>query len=307
MAKKQEEEVKQGLPAWMGTYGDMVTLLLCFFVLLFSMSSVDVRKFKEAIASFNDQIDIMPGGVALTDGERINNGVSQLNDIEIIIQNSLPTSADGNNLDGKTDEDVIEDKAELTEEELLEAALEKAEEVYDQVDQYLVDQGVREEVEMKYSLNYVKITLPGETLFDSGEAVIKPEGFVIIDVLGQMITEQAFSDYTIQIEGHTDNVPINTFLYKNNWYLSAARAIAVGDYLINDKGFDPTKISSTGYGEYDPIAPNDTAENKAKNRRVEMKIVLQSVEVDVEEFSRNAEAEVDVDVETGTEEETTTE
>ncbi len=70
----------------MGTYGDMVTLLLCFFVLLFSMSSVDVRKFKETIASFNNQIDILPGGVALTDGERINNGVSQMSEIEILVQ-----------------------------------------------------------------------------------------------------------------------------------------------------------------------------------------------------------------------------
>ncbi len=292
MAKKREEEVKAGLPAWMGTYGDMVTLLLCFFVLLFSMSSVDVRKFKEAIASFNDQIDIMPGGVALTDGDRINNGVSQLNDIEIIVLNSLPTNAEGNNIEGDTDEGEEDDKDRaLTEEEILEAALDKAEEVYDQVDQYMQDQGVREEVDMSYSLNYVKITLPGETLFDSGEAVIKQEGFVIIDVLGQMINEQEFSDYTIQIEGHTDNVPINTVIYKNNWYLSAARAIAVGDYLINEKGFNPTKISSTGYGEYDPIVDNDTSENRAKNRRVEMKIVLQSVEVDVEEFGDNIDTE----------------
>lgn len=274
MAKRQEE-VKKGLPAWMGTYGDMVTLLLCFFVLLFSMSSVDVRKFKEAIASFNHQIDIMPGGEALTDGERINNGVSQLANIEIIIDRALDVSK----------EDEPSTKVDPSIDEAKEKMLEEAKETAEEVKQYIQDQGIEEEIEMKYSLNYVKITLPGETLFDSGIARIRPEALPIIDSIGVVVSEQRFSDYQIQIEGHTDNVPINTIYYPSNWELSAARAIAVGTYLIDSAGFEETKVSCTGYGEFHPILNNDTPENRAINRRVEVKIILQNEEVDVLEFN----------------------
>lgn len=279
MARKREEEVKPGLPAWMGTYGDMVTLLLCFFVLLFSMSSVDVRKFKEAIASFNDQVYVLDGGEALTDGDRINNGVSQLSNIEIIIERTLELNKDKDEDDNK---DVSDN--ELSEDEVTQAALDQAKEVAEQVDQYMQVKGIRDEVDMNYSLNYVKITLPGETLFDSGRAVIKPEGFAIIDVLGNMILEREFDGYSIQIEGHTDNVPINTVYFPSNWELSAARAIAVGKYIIEEKNFNETKISCTGYGEFDPIVPNDSFEHKAQNRRVEIKIILQSVEVEIDEY-----------------------
>lgn len=289
MSKKREEEVKAGLPAWMGTYGDMVTLLLCFFVLLFSMSSVDVRKFKETIASFNNQIDILPGGVALTEGERINNGVTQLTDIEILVDRSLPTDADAENTVGESDKDP--EKTELTEEEIKELALEEAKEVYENVDEFLLAEGVRDDVDVSYSLNFVKITLPGETLFDSGRALIKPEAFEVIDVLGDMITSNKFEEYNVQIEGHTDNVPMNSVVFPSNWELSAGRAIAIGKYLIDSKDFGEGKIACTGYGEYRPITDNDTIINRAKNRRVEMKIILQTEEIKVEEYN-----EIDVPV-----------
>lgn len=280
MAKQREEEVKAGLPAWMGTYGDMVTLLLCFFVLLFSMSSVDVRKFQETIASFKNQIDIMPGGVALTDGERINNGVTQMTDIEILVDRSLE----------KVEEDSDDDSdTEPTYEELKEIAEElmwaNAESVADNVHAQLSQEGVVEDVDIAYSLNFVKITLPGEALFDSGRANIKPEAFSVIDVIGNVVTAQDYSDYNIQIEGHTDNVPINTIQFPSNWELSSARAIAVGKYLTETFGFDPTKLSWAGYGEFVPVASNDTAEDRALNRRVEVKIVLQTDEVDVVEYN----------------------
>lgn len=278
MAKKQEEEVKEGLPAWMGTYGDMVTLLLCFFVLLFSMSSVDVRKFKEAMSSFNNQIDVLPGGKALSEGERINNGTSQLNNIEILVDKALQQG------EGESEGDDEGNPEDLTEEQLKELQLEKAKEVAENIDQFMQDKGIEEEIEIKYSLNYVKLTLPGETLFGSGQATLKRDAYDVADAIGQIINEEKFADFSMQIEGHTDNVPINTSYFPSNWELSAARAIAVGKYIIEAQGIDPTKIVTAGYGEYVPIAPNDTPENKAKNRRVEVKIVLQTEEVDLKEY-----------------------
>lgn len=97
--KKTEEESGGGLPGWMATYGDLVTLLLCFFVLLFSMSSIDVAKFKAAMSSFANQMDIMPGGISLTGEELITNGVSQLNEIQIILANKNPTTEDSDTTD----------------------------------------------------------------------------------------------------------------------------------------------------------------------------------------------------------------
>lgn len=287
MAKKREEEVKQGLPAWMGTYGDMITLLLCFFVLLFSMSSVDVRKFQEALSSFKNQIDVLPGGVALTDGERINNGVTQMTDIEILVQRALE----------KTDGNVEEDpagKTEPTDEELEELMMAQAEEVAEDVAQALAQEGYRDDVNIQYSLNFVKITLPGEALFDSGRAGIKPEAFPVIDVISELINSTDYSDYNVQIEGHTDDVPINTVQFPSNWELSSARAISIGKYLVEDRGFDPEKMAWSGYGEFRPIAPNDTPENRALNRRVEVKIVLQTEEIDVVDYD---ESQIDPDAE----------
>ncbi|MDF1616820.1 OmpA/MotB family protein [Petrocella sp. FN5] len=273
--KKREEEAKKGAPAWMATYGDMVTLLLCFFVLLFSMSSVDIRKFKEAIASFNDQIDIMPGGEALVEADLITNGVDQLSDIQIIVENNLSQGSEG----------TTQSDEELSDEQKRAIALDEAREVYERVNEYLTDQGVREEVDVSYALNFVKITIPGEALFDSGQAVIKPEALNVISILGEMIQGQNFETYNVQIEGHTDNVPISTVFFPSNWELSASRAIAVGKYLIDNMGFSEEKIACTGYGEYRPIVSNDSSANRAKNRRVEMKIVLQSEEVRVEEYN----------------------
>lgn len=305
MARKREEEAKGGLPAWMATYGDMVTLLLCFFVLLFSMSSVDIRKFKETIASFKEQIDILPGGEALTEGERINNGVSQMTEIEILIKKSLPRADEDST--SEEDEKGQPSEKDLTVEEAEKIAMEKAEEVAEQVHEYLLDEGVREDVDLHYSLNFVKITLPGEALFDSGQAVIKPEAYEILDVLGTMVQQDDFIDYDVQVEGHTDNVPINTIYFPSNWELSSARAIAVGTYLIDNLAYSEDKIACTGYGEFRPIETNETFEGRAQNRRVEVKIVLQTEEIDVQEFEEisnpNLESENDSSGDTDTESE----
>lgn len=280
MAKKQEEEVSGGLPAWMGTYGDLVTLLLCFFVLLFSMSSVDVRKFKEAMSSFNNQIDVLPGGSALSEGERINNGTSQLTNIEILIDKALEQ---GTPEDSEGDlEANIED---LTAEELLEQQLEEVKEVAEDIADFMKEEGVEEEVEISYSLNYIKLTLPGEALFSSGSATLKADAYEVVDSIGMILNEQEFSDFSMQIEGHTDDIPINTAYFPSNWELSAARAIAVGKYIIDEQNIDPTKIVTAGYGEYVPIDTNETDEGRANNRRVEVKIVLQTEEVDLQEYN----------------------
>ncbi len=114
------------------------------------------------------------------------------------------------------------------------------------------------------------LQLRNDVLFDSGQVAIKPTGKdALTEVAGILVT---LEDRELQVAGHTDNVPISTQRFASNWELSATRSIVVVKYLI-DQGVKPDLLSAAGYGEHDPVAPNDTAEGRAKNRRIE--IVLQ--------------------------------
>lgn len=263
MAKKRKaDEAKAGSPAWMSTYGDLVTLLLCFFILLFSMSSIDVAKFKVAMSSFQNQIDIMPGGTALTNNELISNGISQVNGIEQIFDNKVPLEEKG-----EEDADITKSK------------LEEAKKEAEKINEFLKEKGYENEVKIEYNSNVIKLTIEGEVLFESGKAQLTTEAIKLVDVISIKLKEH-LTNKTIQIEGHTDNRPINTVRFPSNWELSQARAIAVGYRLIEEHNIDPSKIAATGYGQYRPLedADNNTLEGRAKNRRVEIKIISEEYE-----------------------------
>jgi chemotaxis protein MotB len=256
MGKRQEEPEGGGLPAWMGTYGDLVTLLLCFFVLLFSMSSVDVAKFKAAMSSFSSQIDVMPGGEAMRDGELINNGIDQVEEMKVVFMNGLAIEDDGDDTESKsTTKEIAKD-----------------------IQEFLYEHGLETDVEVSYNASHVKLNLPGEMLFDSGKAALKKNAITIIDIISGMIIEREYNNYDIEVDGHTDNVPMNSIRFPSNWELSSARAIAVGNRLMYVHKFKPDKIACTGYGEFRPVATNTTAQGRAMNRRVEIKIVVEMEE-----------------------------
>lgn len=115
----------------------------------------------------------------------------------------------------------------------------------------------------------IVINLPSPVLFDLGKAELKNEAK---NILEEIVNSLISISGDIVIEGHTDNIPIFGGKYKSNWELSAARAFSVRDFFIS-KGIPEKRISCVGYGEYKPIAPNDTEENRAKNRRIEIKVV----------------------------------
>jgi chemotaxis protein MotB len=236
------------------------------------MSSVDVSKFQAAISSFADQIDVLKGGVALTGEELITNGISQLDEIEIIIENKNPTSLDSD--DEATEDGEYESSSE---------SYEEAKEIAEKIQEALLEVGLEDLVNITYTSNYVRMTLSGEVLFDSGSASIKDDSLYVVTAIGDIITENGYDQYLIQVEGHTDNVPVNSLRYPNNWYLSSARAIGVGMALIEQFEFDPEQISCLGYGEYRPIADNTTAEGRSINRRVEIKIIVEKEEILLEE------------------------
>lgn len=297
MAKKSKDECPPpGAPAWMATYGDMVTLLLCFFVLLFSMSSVDVAKFKAALSSFNDQIDIFPGGDALTDGELLNNGISQLNDIQVVFTGGMPNNDDGDDTspggkegedseDGSDSQDQQNDQSQEQETNVNEEVsqeyqqqMDEARAIAEAFEDKIALEGFDSQVLISYTANYVKFTIQGEFLFDSAKANLKSDALLAIGAIATILKEEKYSGYDIQIEGHTDNLDINNTQFPNNWILSSYRAYAVLEELLDEYGFDPEQVAATGYGEFRPIADNSTAEGRALNRRVEIKVLLEADE-----------------------------
>lgn len=116
------------------------------------------------------------------------------------------------------------------------------------------------------------ITVVGDLLFDSGKAAIRREAYPVLNKVGLFLKDNV-PNLNVGIEGHTDNQPIQHSGWKSNWELSTARALSVLHYLVNDEGISPKRLSAIGYGEYRPVASNDTREGKQLNRRVEIVIM----------------------------------
>jgi len=259
--KKQEEEGGGGSPAWMSTFSDLMNLLLCFFVLLFSMSTVDAQKLQQVAASFNQNFSIFSAGAsAIGDGILISNGVSQLNQLEDYI-NSTGMTADSDT----TVNDLKEYEEQLAAEQLAES-----ESLAEKIEEAVSESSYADEIDIDFTSQYVSLTLNGALLFDSGSAQLKEESKPVLDKVGQILARYATS--IIEIEGHTDNVPIHNSKFKDNNELSSFRALSVFDYFMETTFLDPANIKHSGRGEFVPVADNSTPEGRAQNRRVEIKI-----------------------------------
>lgn len=268
MAKRKPEEVKPGAPAWQATFADLMNLLLCFFVLLFSMSTVDAQKFEMIAASFSETFSIFTAGAsAIGEGVLISNGVSQLNELDKYI-NSTGKAAESSS-DIKDSMDEVDEIMEA-EQKLEQAKLEASEELAEKINEALLEQSIGEQVDVSFTSEYVQLTLKGSILFDSGKAELKEEVLPTISKLSMII--ERYAESTIEIEGHTDNVPIHTSKYESNDVLSSYRALAMFRYLTEHTSLDPALLKHSGRGEYIPVADNATPEGRAKNRRIEIKI-----------------------------------
>jgi len=265
MAKKKQEDPPKGSPAWMATFSDLMNLLLCFFVLLFAMSSVDEAKQDAIIASLNQAFSVFDGGAqAIGDGRLISNGVSQLNELDDFI-NSTGKLDEGQTID----EDMAKDATEAKE-TLEEAQMEESEELAEKIQEAVDEKNMADEVEVQFTAQFVQLTLKGSLLFDSGSTLLKDEAKPVLDQVGLIL--ERYGQGTIEIEGHTDNVPMSGAKYSNNNELSSGRALSVFDYILSITNLNPANIKHAGRGEYLPVADNATPEGRAKNRRVEIKI-----------------------------------
>lgn len=275
MARQKKEDPPAGSPAWMNTFSDLMNLLLCFFVMLFSMSTIDEEKYNQLVASMSSAFSILNGGAtAIGDGILISNGVSQLNELDEYINST------GKNADSDTNSDQFEefeaqgDAREQTYEEMLESLKEENlrlnEELAERIAESVNESDMGDQIEVNFTSEYVLLSLKGAFLFDSGKADIRAEAEPVLDRVGVIL--ERYADSTIEIEGHTDNVPMHSAKYASNNELSSARALSVFYYLIENASLDPADIKYSGRGEYVPVADNGTEAGRARNRRVEIRI-----------------------------------
>ncbi len=276
MAKRKQKPPEEGSPAWMATFSDLMNLLLCFFVLLFASSTMDEGKIQKIAASFdNITFNILnDGSVSLVDGEMLSGGVTQLPDI-----NSVLTEA-GKNIEGETGDESVSsstDAEKLSDEELKqefeERGEEQSEEMYDEIVQMTESYSIDDMILMDYNAQYVELDLNGSILFDSGSAEIKDDAKLFLQKVASILVKYKYC--IIEIEGHTDNVPISTSQFEDNRELSSERARSVYDYITSQENFITSNMKIAGYGEDRPVASNATEEGRAKNRRVVIKIYNQ--------------------------------
>ena len=264
MGKQKEDAPAPGAPAWTATFGDLMNLLLCFFVLLYAMSSVDAAKFEQVAASFSTAFGIFSGGSSsFGTGALIGDGVSQLTELGNYV-NSMGLSSEG---DTQSNTNASSSAAQEVESQQMAATEAMAENIQKAMEEAKVEN----DIELNYTSQYVQLTLQGAILFDSGSVDIKKDAYPILDKVGSIL--ETFAGGTIEIEGHTDNVPMaNTRKYEDNDVLSMYRALNVANYIRDTTDIDPSHIKSSGRGSYVPVADNSTPEGRAKNRRVEIKI-----------------------------------
>ena len=244
----------------MNTFADLMNLLLCFFVMLFSMSSVNEEKFEKVIASFQSTFSILPGGGAsIGEGELISSGISQLENFDSYYNQQLSSQSDGQTEEEKDITEAYEQQE-----------LEESEDMAQQLENALSQYGIQDDVEVDFNAEYVTLNMNGALLFDSASAELRDEAYPLVNKLGKILV--TYDNNIIEVEGHTDNVPIHSSKYEDNNVLSMYRALAVANYLRDTTTLDPAYIKSSGRGEYVPIADNATPEGRARNRRVEIKV-----------------------------------
>lgn len=256
--KRRHRPKNNGAPKWMVTYSDMITLVLVFFILLFSMSQIDAMKFEQVTESFQSRaiLDFLPSAIDLEE-----NPPSSGND-----EDGFGESNDVHHLNESRMTDYLEEW------ENKEDALSK---LMDDIEVFLEEEGLTDDVTANRTEEGVVLVLQETILFDRGEAELLEPGQAFLDEIGGLLESVPNN---VRIEGHTDTRPMSSYRYPSNWELSGARASRVIRYLVDEFDLKDNRFSLIGYGEVKPVAKNDTSENMAKNRRVEIIILEKDAE-----------------------------
>lgn len=283
MARKKREDSGGGQAPWITTFADLNNLLLCFFVMLFAMSDVNEQKFQDMSISMSNTFGIFSGTDELGDGPLITSGMSQLNylgeyysgmgeqenESESDNEEKEDTTGKEDSQNTQAGKEDLDEAYKVIEEKMQEVSGEMYESVEELTEQ--LNLGNYVELSIDSDFRYVQIAMRGSVLFDPGKADIRPDAKEILSKIGDILKN--FDGYIIEIIGHTDDVPVSkNNIYKNNNWLSSARALNAAEFLIENNKLDPKMLKYSGRGEYEPVADNSTAEGRAKNRRIEIRI-----------------------------------
>ena len=224
-----------GSAAWLTTFNDLITLLMVFFVLLFTMGSMDNNRMGEFQEALQSGLGVLGAG----------------SKVSIAVQQSRAPIMQQGQLTRKKNETAPENEVDETES------------IVEVLDEFAAHPGIN----VRYSKEGVHISFENGLFFDFGKADINTSGFAFLEKMAASISKYP---YAVRVEGHTDNVPIHTNRFPTNWELSIARAVSVVKYLVDVGNINPQRLSAVGYGESRPLVPNSSPANLAKNRRVEI-------------------------------------
>ena len=215
-------------PPWVATFCDMVLLMISFFIILIAFSTFKVGRVVQFVSGFQGSFKILPGGFKTDKGDQV----------IVPRQDIAKTYRDpGEVISG------------------LKGALDKA----------IEREGFESQVKVSITKRGVVLDISDAVLFDLGSADVNPVAYPLLDKIGDEIKRSSLS---IGIEGHTDNLPIKTDRFPSNWELSATRAVNVLRYFLEKKGVPSERLYAVGFGEHQPLFPNDTPQHRTKNRRV---------------------------------------
>lgn len=280
-----EEDDDDNADGWMVTYSDLMSLLLCFFVLILSMAEVDIIRYKQLADSMKEafgvqrdlELESIPKGTSVVSTE-FRPGIPDETIVEKVQQvtqdqtrNSLrignPDAPDTEEKDIRDEVKTYDEEMQLTQETQLDAEMLK------RLLRTEIEQG---QLDVETTARTIIIRIREKGSFDSGSALLNTSFVGVIDKIAGALTQ---IEGKIAVEGHTDNVPINTFSYPSNWDLSAARSVAVVRRILDIAPLTPSRVTASGFADTRPQAINSSAEGRARNRRVEI-VVKQPLEDD---------------------------
>lgn len=238
--KKEQGNSGSSGGSWLTTFSDLMSLLLTFFILLFSMSNVSGEKFNQAAHSLSNSL--LGGGEGIMDGI-----IVPFEEDKAVPVRELDTTG--------MDPELIE--------------------IYNRVILFIEENGIADKVQISADSNGVYVNISDAILFGKESASISREGRSILKSVGKLLNQLSNS---VVIEGHTDNIPNAYGQYATNWELSVSRAVSVLRHLSENEHVIPTRLSAVGHGEYQPLAPNNSEENRARNRRVNIVVVYEPEE-----------------------------
>jgi len=271
-----EEEDEGNADGWMVTFSDLMSLLLCFFVLILSMAEVDIIKYKQLADSMSEafgvqqemQLESIPKGTSVVSTE-FRPGIPDETILEVIQQETVDQDRNslriGNPDSPDSEEKDIRDEV-LTYDEIM--ALIKDTELDAEMLRRLLAKEIKEgQIDVETTARTILIRIRERGSFASGSALLNTSFVGVIDKIASALTQ---IEGKISVEGHTDNVPISTFAYPSNWDLSAARSVAVVRRMLDIAALQPTRVTASGFADTRPQAINSTSDGRARNRRVEI-------------------------------------